>query len=259
VAELPAEAAFAALPSEVAFYRRLGLLEDAALALRAAEGAVRKLPAGDALLAGAYQALGEYARPHAIAVRAREGFEAPPSNGNAWVWRSGYARPHEPIVSAAASAEGVDPELVYAVMRKESGFDPRVVSYADAVGLMQILPKTAEKIARERGEAYARERLFDPETSIRWAAHLLGRLRRELGGQDILAIAAYNAGAHKVLPWLLRETRRGEVDLDVFVERIPIEQTRNYVRRVVGAWARYEYLKDPARGWPFELPARLRR
>jgi len=92
---------------------------------------------------------------------------------------------------------------------------------------------------------------------VRWGADLLGSLSRELDGEAVLALAAYNAGAHQVRPWLRREAKRGVVALDRFVEGIPITQTRNYVRRVVGNWARYAYLADPARGWPFELPLQL--
>ena len=86
---------------------------------------------------------------------------------------------------------------------------------------------------------------------------LLGELMKEFDGQVPLAVAAYNAGSHRVRPWLARESKRGRVELDRFVERIPITQTRNYVRRVVRGWARYAYLRNPSGGWPFELPRYL--
>jgi soluble lytic murein transglycosylase len=245
-----------ALPEEAAFYARLGLREDAVAALRGAESRCGKDEAGSAALVAAYHALGEHARPHALVSERDALLRRPPAPDNAWAWAAAYARPHAAVVEAAAAQAGIDPALVHAVMRKESGFDPDVVSYADAIGLMQLLPETAAKVAAERGDAYRREALFEPETNVRWGAHLLGGLARE-HGEPVLALAAYNAGSHRVEPWLAREGKRGRIETDHFVERIPITQTRNYVRRVVGNWARYAYLADPARGWPFELPAQL--
>jgi soluble lytic murein transglycosylase len=72
------------------------------------------------------------------------------------------------------------------------------------------------------------------------------------------AIAAYNAGEHKVDEWLKRAARRAKnVELDWFVEDIPFEQTRNYVRLVVTSWARYAYLEQPEAAWPISLPHTL--
>ena len=74
---------------------------------------------------------------------------------------------------------------------------------------------------------------------------------------SVPAIAAYNAGEHRVDPWLKRGAGGGQtVELDRFVEDIPIDQTRNYVRRVIGNWARYRYLENPA-AWPVDLPLTL--
>lgn len=258
--DAPAMLASVALPAEVDFYARLGLLEDAVGALRAAEPSLRGGGAGDAALARAYRDLGEYPRPVWLASHEHgELLARPAAPDNAWAWEAAYPRPYADAVATAARDAKLDADLIHAVMRKESEFDPSVVSYADAIGLMQLLPKTAEKIARARREEYRRELLFDPATSIRWGAHYLGNLNRQFDGQSLLAVAAYNAGEHKVEPWLAHEARGGKVELDLFVERIPIEQTRNYVRRVACAWARYAYLRDPARGWPLELPTTLHR
>jgi soluble lytic murein transglycosylase len=143
-------------------------------------------------------------------------------------------------------------------MRKESAFDPHVVSYADAIGLMQLLPATARSVGKSLGLEVEREALFDPELNLRLSAHFNAGLLRAFGGAPALAIAAYNAGDHRVRPWLAREARHGHLELDRFVERIPIEQTRNYVRRVVTNWARYLYLAQAEPGrWPLELPLSL--
>jgi soluble lytic murein transglycosylase len=114
-------------------------------------------------------------------------------------------------------------------------------------------------MARSAGvSGFTRAKLFVPETNIRLGAHYLAKLRTLYKGQYVPAIAAYNAGEHRVNAWLARANQRGQggIELDRFVEEIPIEQTRNYVRRVVANWVRYRYLQDPAT-WPLELPARL--
>jgi soluble lytic murein transglycosylase len=103
-----------------------------------------------------------------------------------------------------------------------------------------------------------REALFDPALNLRLSARFNSGLLRALGDAPVLAIAAYNAGTHRVRPWLAREAKHGKVELDHFVERIPIEQTRNYVRRVVTNWARYLYLAQvEPRSWPLSLPLTL--
>ena len=127
-------------------------------------------------------------------------------------------------------------------MRQESGYDPDAVSRADAIGLLQVLPSSGRRIADQRGLPFSRDRLFDPHQNIRLGAAEIaaewGRFRIE--GTDVqpLAIAAYNAGGARVQRWL-HET--GPVDLDLFVERIPFDETRNYVRRVTSHFARYRY------------------
>ncbi len=251
------------LPAAAAFYTRLGLLEDARAALVSEREAVtQRAPAGRGheALALAHAMLGDHARAYRLAVRQHDGrLDAAPGPLTRWAWDAAYARPHVAAVAEHARAQRLEAALIYAVMRKESAFDASVVSYADAIGLMQLLPKTAEKVATGLGQPYERELLFEPAYNLELGARLLGQLRDRFEGQLPLALAAYNAGAHRVEPWLKREAKRGgRVDLDLFVERIPIEQTRNYVRRVLTNWARYRYLEDglePWEGLPVSLSA----
>src|SRR5688572_29831290 len=116
-----------------------------------------------------------------------------------------------------------------------------------------MLPGTAEGVARGLDVPYRREMLFDPDQNIRLASRYVGTLYRHYDRRGPLAIAAFNAGEARIDRYL----QQGEVDLDLFVERIPIDQTRNYVRRVTTAWSRYRFLADPTR-WPdIDLPARV--
>jgi soluble lytic murein transglycosylase len=120
-----------------------------------------------------------------------------------------------------------------------------------------MLPSTGRRVAERIGLApFDRARLFDPETNIRLSAAYHASLLRAFGEQWPLAIAAYNAGGPRVRRWLRTIP---DDDLARFVERIPVDQTRNYVRRVITHLARYRYLRDPARGWPFALPATIDR
>ena len=152
-----------------------------------------------------------------------------------------------------ARAQGLPPEMLWGIMRQESAYDPDAVSYADAIGLLQLLPSTAERVARGAGVTFRRDMLFDPEWNTRLAASYVRTLVDAHGVP--LAFAAFNAGGHRVDEWL---ERSGEMDLDLFVEEIPFDQTRGYIRRVTSHYARYLYLRDPARGWPeLELPARV--
>lgn len=254
-----------AMPREVAFYAALGFDADAVGALRESEAAVRaSAPAGHDLraLVAAYEALGEHARPRALVHQAPQGLlTRAPSAETAFALRAAYARPHRALVQQLAASELVEEELIYAVMLKESTFDPRVVSNADAIGLMQLLPGTGKMVGKELGLTVTRETLLDPQDNIRLGVRLLKQLLKRYDGQLALAAAAYNAGAHRVDEWLARAAKAPAkakaLALDRFVEDIPIDQTRNYVRRVTAFYARYRYLgPDGAGGGPvIELPA----
>jgi len=132
------------------------------------------------------------------------------------------------IIAAASEVHNVEPALIYAVILSESGFDRYAVSSAGAVGLMQIMPSTAEYIARERGIEFSEEMLFDPAINIDFGTYYLNRMFKRFGNQKE-ALAAYNAGEGNVSAWRALD-----------LERIPFQETRNYVRRV--AFARKVYL-----------------
>ena len=129
-------------------------------------------------------------------------------------------------------------------MRQESGFQASVVSRAGAVGLMQVMPELAIKLA---GKQVTRTELRDPAINIELGLREMSALAEQLDDVYPLSIAAYNAGKKRVRRWLKES---GRMELDRFVERIPFNETRNYVRRVSTHYARYTYLDDPTSGWP---------
>jgi soluble lytic murein transglycosylase len=131
---------------------------------------------------------------------------------------------------SAASGDGVEPALVWAIMREESGYRPAVMSTAGARGLLQIMPETGERLAEAAGVPFQVEALFEPAVNIRLGALYLGQLGRRFPGRPSAAIGSYNAGPEAVSRWL--EERPGLPD-DEFVETIPYSQTRRYVKRVL--------------------------
>jgi soluble lytic murein transglycosylase len=263
--DAPPEASYAPLvePPLVSFHASLGLDDDAARLLRAAERDRGWRPASRRALVERFAALSDAGRAYRLTGTSPLLAHAPRGEA-AWVWRAAYPRPYEAAVADAARMHGLPPELIYAVMRQESAFDPRVVSYADAIGLMQLLPSTAERFARRAGVVFGRELLYRPEHNVRFGAAYLRDLVDEVGVP--LCFAAYNAGEHRVREWLARARRDGGPggrELDRMVEDIPFEQTRNYVRRVTASYAHYLYAAHVAGGgsvadWPtLDLPARV--
>ena len=187
---------------------------------------------------------------------ARAVLRRPPEGAALRAWRVAYPRAFEEEVERWAAPAGVEPALLLALMREESGLDPAVVSWAGAVGLTQLMPATARGEARRLGLGRLDVAdLVNPPVSIRIGASYLGGLLRRYQGSEVLALAAYNAGDVPVKRWL---EARGDLPLDAFVEEIPVQETRGYVKRVLRSYAAYRWLY-PARGEPQPLGQALPR
>lgn len=142
-------------------------------------------------------------------------------------------------VARAARKYGLDPDLLFAVMRVESVYQRRIVSHAGAIGLMQIMPRTGRLIAERLGRPQMTATdLLDPQTNIEFSAWYLSSLIERMDGRLPLAIASYNGGPHNVRAWIRRYG--AHVPLDAFLERIPFQETKRYVRRVLGYYASYK-------------------
>jgi soluble lytic murein transglycosylase len=150
-----------------------------------------------------------------------------------------YPRPYRDAVRGAARTTGIDLPLLYGLLRQESLFRPDAVSGADAIGVAQLQPSTAALAARSRNlPAPSRADLFDPGTSISLGAARLAALLEEFDGQLAVALAAYNAGNGRALRWL----PENPLDTDIWIENIPFNETRAYVRRVLWHSVVYEWL-----------------
>ena len=235
------------LPPDAVFFSALGLVKDAAdrLAIKRTQRQVD---------VGWHAQLGV---PHLALRRARRAgatiFERP-TRHNRWWWKVAYPTPWRTTVLQNATKRELDPWLVYATMRQESAFNPTVESRAGAIGLLQLMPTTARRVAND--ETVTTAELKVPERNVELGVAEMAALLSRFDGQFPLSIGAYNAGENRVRQWL-RKTRSR--DLDRFVERIPFNETRNYIRRVCGHLARYHYLNNPQKPWPLALPKRVKR
>jgi soluble lytic murein transglycosylase len=137
----------------------------------------------------------------------------------------------------------LDPALVLGLIRQESAFDENARSSANARGLMQLLPSTGRRIARQaRITRYGSKKLYQAETNIILGTKHLAYLVQQYGKIE-LALAAYNAGDTRVDRWL---KEFGNVDMAEFVERVPFSETRGYIKQVISNRARYRLLTAAA-------------
>lgn len=158
---------------------------------------------------------------------------------NEALWEVAYPVGLIPTITKQNVA-GVDPFLVAAIIREESQYDRRAVSRVGAIGLMQIMPATAKEVAQRYGfPPVTRDDLFDEETNVRIGVRYIEHLLARFYGNLVHAIAAYNAGPLVVQSWVV--AYRGRSD-DEFVELIPFQETRHYVKRVLRSYKEYRRL-----------------
>ena len=147
------------------------------------------------------------------------------------------------LVQQKALERDLDPHLVLALIRQESLFDARARSPATALGLMQMIPPTAARVAKQLGlPAPTQEKLFDPELNVNLGTRYLKDLMQRYSNNWFKAIAAYNAGEAAVDRW---EREIVTDDIEEFVERIPYIETRGYVKLVLRNHRIYKRLYEP--------------
>jgi soluble lytic murein transglycosylase len=180
------------------------------------------------------------AASYLLRTRARFALRRAPEGDSLRAWRIAYPPAYRGEVERWAPSAGVPPALLLALMREESGLDPRAVSPVGAVGLTQLMLPTARDLARQlKLPRPTTASLKTPQLNIRLGARYLGQLVRRFDGSVPLALAAYNAGGGAVNRWLVE---RPDLEVDEFVEEIPYEETRGYVKRVLRSYAAYRLL-----------------
>lgn len=151
-----------------------------------------------------------------------------------------YPRTYSEIVIKEAKQNGLDPNLVYAVIRQESNFDPDARSGAGAIGLMQLTPDTFEWLQKKEPAAAVRpsNALYLPDVNVRYGCRFLSLLLKKYGSRRT-ALCAYNAGMGRIDAWLKdSQTSKDGKNLD----NIPYPETRNYAQRVEQNYQQYQEL-----------------
>ena len=152
------------------------------------------------------------------------------------LWRVAYPTGLLPTIKGQG-VSGVDPYLVAAIIREESQYDRQAVSRVGAIGLMQVMPGTASNVARRLGiPPVGRDDLFDQETNIQIGVHYVEQLLEQFSGNVALTVASYNAGPVVVGSWAALHPGRSQ---DEFIELIPYQETRQYVKRVLRSYREY--------------------
>ena len=146
-------------------------------------------------------------------------------------WRILFPEAWWDTIEAESARNHLDPYLVASLIRQESEFDASAISYANAYGLMQLLPSVGRTMAREEGMTHFQTfQLLDPATNIRLGTRYLRQMLDRFGGVQEYALAAYNAGDSRVVEWQAAGPYSG---IDEFVESIPFTQTREYVEAIL--------------------------
>ena len=139
------------------------------------------------------------------------------------------------IVSEASEKHGVDSDFIHSVIKQESAGNAKAVSRTGARGLMQLMPGTAKDVARKLGVRYSQSRLLEPAYNLQLGTTFVQDQIDRFDGSYILALAGYNAGSKRVQDWIAEfgDPRSPNVDPIDWIELIPIQETRNYVQRII--------------------------
>jgi len=154
-------------------------------------------------------------------------------------WEALFPKAYWADLKRSSAANGLDPYLVASLIRQESEFNPNAVSRANAVGLMQLLPKTGKLVAKEvKLKRYSASQLYTPAVNLQLGTRYFRGMVDKFGGFEY-ALAAYNAGSDRVEDWLSQGTYR---DPQEFVESIPFTETREYVQAILRNASVYKQL-----------------
>ncbi len=193
-----------------------------------------------AMLLDRYRKAGNYNRPWMLAVSySGTALDGPPeADARRW-WENAYPRAYRELVEKF-QALGQNPEgYLYSIMRKESGFDPHDLSYADAQGLLQMIPPTTKRVATALGIPYDAGKLYEPAYNIQTASWYIGHLLAKFKNQIPIGAGSFNSGPKPVMKWV---DQHGDKEIDELVELVPYTQTREYMKKVTENYARYRFL-----------------
>ncbi|NLD27943.1 MAG: DUF3808 domain-containing protein [Myxococcales bacterium] len=173
----------------------------------------------------------------------KSALDSPPNSSQLtrFIWETDYPRAYEKTLFSAASADGVDELLAWSIMKNESAFRPAVISPAGAVGLLQLMPSTANRMARSLGgDSVDRRDLAKPAVNIKLGVRYLSELGRLFPNNPVAVIASYNAGEEAVARWI--KNGSANQDIEEWIEEIPYSETNLYVKKVMTSYWNYKAL-----------------
>jgi soluble lytic murein transglycosylase len=203
---------------------------------------VKRHPRADAfaVIFDRYRRAEDFARAYDLAeAHGEEALSGPPEGAARVWWENAYPRAYRALVEQYQALGGNPDGYLYSIMRKESGYDPHDLSYADAQGLLQMIPPTTERVCKALGLDYAPGRLYEPEFNVRTGSWYIGHLLAKFKMQIPIGAGSFNSGPRPVMKWL---DQNGDRPVDEFVELVPYMQTREYMKKVTENYARYVYL-----------------
>ncbi len=206
-----------------------GLNEYIAPEIQAAEGSDEWGAFAEAEI---YHSYGEDAKAMRVMKRALPFYTSAPIEAIPLAyWHILFPEPYWSTIESESAKNGLDPFMVASLIRQESEFNPTVVSYANAWGLMQLLPRVGAELARKDGiRHFDHNELLNPTVNIRLGTQYLRQTLNKFDNQPEYAFAAYNAGDDRVVDWRSGAPFHG---IDEFVESIPFTETREYVQGIV--------------------------
>ena len=150
-----------------------------------------------------------------------------------------FPKAYYETVSNYSQSRGLASDWVYSLIRQESAFFPHAKSGVGALGIMQIMPSTARQVSRQSGiKLKNKYQLLDPDHNIEIGTAYLDQLLNRFDGNLVLATTAYNAGPHRAARW---QPERQPMDGDIWIETIPIHETRSYVKNIFTYQAIYRH------------------
>lgn len=183
------------------------------------------------VLIAAFKEVGDYYQVRKLTLAKKGWYREDPRGEGRKLWMQAYPRAFPRLVVANAKRYKINPYLLWALMTVESSYNPDSLSTADALGLLQVIPRTGLKTAILLGdEEFGPFDLLEADTAIQHGAFYFSKLWRKFRGQENLAFAGYNGGPHRVGDWL--EDRGDTMPLDEFIEEIPFNQARMYTKKV---------------------------
>ena len=150
-----------------------------------------------------------------------------------------YPQPFAPLVESLAMDYDLPATFIYGIMLQESRFRPWQVSSADAIGALQMIPRTARPIAKILGLEFHPETFFDPRVGFPYSAYYMKTHYERWGGNLTFTAGSYNGGPHRIGPWALRD--RGKT-IDFIVDEFSFDESRHYARKVAEHTLRFAYL-----------------